>query len=831
MSSFYKDLSSQIITSEGYAHASDELFEAYVSKMVSADYEINKKRIKQLSTSIQFFYRSDFEEYLNEGAIMLSMLLHVSGEQTHEIVAIADNVFSQSGDFPNVKLLEDKFQGMEFKVSIFDETLKDLREELNTVDEIDHPLTDYQRTLWEDLTSDEDVITSAPTSTGKTHIILRYLMQELMGSEGAFAAVVVPTRALISELAGKIYAIAKSKSYEKSIEICTVPKDGPFKEKTFFVMTQERLFEVLQSGDLYFDYLFIDEAHNISDKSRGVLLHLTLQKVLEGSNPQIIISMPSPRYQNAFDSVFEGVQFTKKSTKQSPVAKIIMPVVLKGREIQVSRVNRENVVSIDKGFKGRKLADIVYRLGEGESNIVYRNQTNHCEDAARDIAALVPENKDSQALEETADYVERFLHKDFSLASCLRKGVAFHYGPLPGVVRTMIEDLARKGEVDFIVCTSTLAEGVNLPAKNLFLKNPTQQTPISQPSARLENVMLNNITGRAGRMLEHFAGNIFLIEPTEWSFQDYFEESEEEIDKIPTYFKVLNEDLSGVLDALQGNYDHKADEQYSYYTIANKLLKEFDGNNLFATMNAKELTLNGKERRQLEAHVKQAYDGLKVDTFTLEANPTVGFIQQNKLYNFIIEQSDLAEWTLPHPKSSLLYSRLEKICQTLFDAGIFFPKYASSVGYACLIAKKWMIGDSLKTIIAEQIINDSEYGKEYNCNRSVRDVIKVINTDVRFRMSSSLRCYHSLITDVIGARKMDLPSVMIYSFIEVGGCEDRIISLVNFGLSRETSLEIDRVLPKEIDMKSVRALRKLYNDRMLDKLHVVTKREIKNLLL
>ena len=97
-------------------------------------------------------------------------------------------------------------------------------------------------------------------------------------------------------------------------------------------------------------------------------------------------------------------------------------------------------------------------------------------------------------------------------------------------------------------------------------------------------------------------------------------------------------------------------------------------------------------------------------------------------------------------------------------------------------------------------------------------------------MSSALRCYHSLISDVIGARKMDLPSVKIHSYIEVGGCEDRFISLVNFGLSRETSLEIDRVLPKKIAMKSVGVLRKLYDKKKLDKLHMVTKKEIKNLL-
>jgi late competence protein required for DNA uptake (superfamily II DNA/RNA helicase) len=829
MNSFYEEISSKIINSEGYAEATDELFKAYVSKIARTNYNIDKEKIKKLSTSIQFFYLSGSEEYFNEGAIILSMLLHISGGQTHELIAIADNVYSQFGDFPNVTLLKNKFQGLEFKVSIFDEARKNLRQELNTVGEIDHPLTDYQRTLWEHLNSDQDVITSAPTSTGKTDIILRYLIQKLMESEEAFAVVVVPTRALISELAKKIYDIAKVRAYEKSIQICTVPQEGPFRVKTFFVMTQERLFELIQSGVLYFNYLFIDEAHNISDPSRGVLLHLTLQKMLEDSNPQIIISMPSHQYLNAFDSVFEGVRFTKRTTEHSPVAKIIMPVVLKGRDLQISRINSMNTVTINKEFKGNDLANIVYRLGQGESNIVYRNQTDHCEDVANHIAALVPENRDSQALEEAADYIEHFLHKDFSLVSNLRKGVAFHYGPLPGVVRTMIEDLVREGEVDFVVCTSTLAEGVNLPAKNLFLKNPTQKNPY-QKATRLDNVKLGNITGRAGRMLEHFAGNIFLIEQAKWDYQDYFEDRKEEIDKVPTYFKLLNMDLDGVLDALRGTYDHNKEEQYTYYTIANKLLKEYGADALSRTMAAKALTLNAKKRKQLEASIKQAYDALEVDTFTLEANPTIGFIQQNKLYKFISQQKDLTKWILPHPKSSLLYERLEQICQVLFGTGIFLPTSYNNIKHVCLIARKWMIGDPLRIIIASQIGYEKEKGEPYNCNRSVRNVIKAINTDVRFRMSSALRCYHSLITDIIGSRKINLQSAKIHSFIEVGGCDVRMINLVNFGFSRETALEIDRVLPKNIDIESVDILKKLHDDKMLDNLHVVTKREIKRLL-
>ncbi|WP_031485827.1 DEAD/DEAH box helicase [Maridesulfovibrio frigidus] len=825
MSSFYTKLSNKIFNSADFSAASGILFGAYVKKTADEEYSIERDVVKNLTTSLQYFYQSDDELMKKEGAELLSMLLYVCGDETPELVAIADHVFNEAGDFPNITLLQNKFSNINFKVSVFDEARRDLRKTLNTVDEIDHPLTDYQRSLWEDLTNGEDVITSAPTSTGKTHVILQYLIDEVASSPGAFTAIVVPTRALISEVASKIYDIVKSISCENDIEICTVPKEGVFKDKTFFVMTQERLFEILQTGLLSFDYLFVDEAHNISDKSRGVLLHMTLQKLLEGSNPQIIISMPSSKYLNAFNSVFENTEFSTKTTKHSPVAKILINTKLQGRNILLSRRNDEFPVTIKKNYTGDKLSQMVYRLGVGESNIIYRNKTNYCEDVARDIATLIMEEKNSPRLAEAADYVTRFLHPEFSLADNLKKGVAFHYGPLPGVVRRMVETLVREKEVDFIVCTSTLAEGVNLPAKNLFLQNPIQLIPY-KTSERIENVRLDNITGRAGRMLEHFAGNIFLVDPEEWAYNDYFDSDDEEADKIPTYYQILNEDLDGVIKALDGEYDHSEDDQYTYYTIANKLLRELESGAITTTFSARELTLQDIEKDALLSKVQSAYDSLRVDSFTLEANPTVGYLQQNTLYNFLIEQDDLSQWALPHPRSQSLYAQLEKICSELNQFGIFLPS-ASSVAFACVIAKKWIQGDPLRLIITEQIARH----QDRKCNKNVRDVIKTINTDIRFKMASALRCYQLLLANAAKSKEVEVVSVKLHAFIEVGGCEKRLIQLVSLGLSRETAVEVHGLLGDGIEVSSFEALRQLYEQGQLAEIHSITKKEIEKMLL
>ncbi|MDR1341119.1 MAG: DEAD/DEAH box helicase [Prevotellaceae bacterium] len=825
MTSFYTKISDNILNTKGYKKASSALFNSYIKKITGEEFKIEKDIVKKLTTAMQYFYQSDNNLIKNEGAEILSMLLYISGDEIPELIAIAEHIFNVVGDFPNIELLQKKFPNRFFKFSIFDEARKEFRRLLNTVEKINSPLTDYQRNLWEHLIAKEDIITSAPTSTGKTYIILKYLIEQIVNSSGAFIAVVVPTRALIFEVASNIYDIIKEKSYEDDIEICTFQNEVHFKDKTIFVMTQERLFEILQTNLLTFDYLFVDEAHNISDKSRGVLLHMTLQKLLEDSNPQIIISMPSWKYLNAFGSVFRDTNFTTRTTSYSPVAKIFIEVTLLHNNIILTKKNSEYNVTIKKNFTGEKFHNIIYRLGKGEKNIIYRNKTHLCENIADEIADLIPQESDNPRLIEASDYIEKFIHPRFSLAANLKKGVAFHYGPLPGVVRRMIESLARDNLIDFIACTSTLAEGVNLPAKNLFLQNP-MHTPAYRPAEKLEDVVLNNIIGRAGRLLEHFAGNIFLIEPNKWKFKDYFEMAESKSDKIPTYYQLLNDNFALVIKVLQGNYDEEQDDIYTYYSIANKLLREFYSGTIDRTFSAKELNISQEYKNILLGAVQKAYEKLQVDQFTLEANPTVGYLQQNYLYNFLNNQYNLSDWALPYPMSPSLYIQLKKVCLELSKARIFLP-HNNNVEAACAIAKKWIQGEPLRSIITHQM----DRYRDNSCNKNERDIITIINTDIRFKMASSLRCYQLIFANVAQRRGITVNSVKLHGFIEVGGCDSRFVQLVNLGLSRETAIEVHGILRKEIEITSFGDLNSLYNTGALNTLHPITKKEIEKMLL
>ncbi|WP_410677483.1 DEAD/DEAH box helicase [Citrobacter braakii] len=840
MSDFYIKLSERMLASDEYKKCSLALFKCYASHLVGEASKLERLLVKQMATASQIFYKTQEEKYIKQGATILSMLIDTCGEDYPELIPISNYLFSSVGDFPNVKLLENRFPQVSFKHNIFTESSQTYKRALNNVEELGLVLTDFQRNLWDDLQAGEDVITVAPTSAGKTHIILHYLLSEVINSDGAFAAIVVPTRALITEVSSKLFEMAKERGYEKNIEICTIPKDDVFFERTFFVMTQERLHEILLRGDIYFDFLFIDEAHNISDEGRGVLLHLTLERVFEDSSPQIIIGMPSPQYQNSFSSIFKEVEFTKAITTHSPVSKLIFEVRAKGKNLEITRRGADDKVILPKKFTDKKLADIVLRLGKNQSNIIYRNQTNHCEYIADEIAKRITKYEESEPLNEASEYIQHFIHDEFTLVENIKKGVAFHYSPLPTSVRILVENLVKEGHIKFISCTSTLAEGVNLPAKNLFMLNPTFKKGPYDKTERIEDVKINNITGRAGRMLHHFSGNIFLVDPDAWTFKDYFDEEDKgKEEKIPTYYKLLNENTNEVLRTLSG-LQPIDEERSKFYSVANKLIKSYGNGDLDSTFSSSDIKLNDFALNRLRESIETAYLNLKVPPLILESNPTTGYIQQNAVFEFLISGIDLNDWSLPYPKSEEFYDRILKISLKLIELGVFIPSGNYTADYICFISKKWVQDHSLKDMINSQIDwdkknkdegkNKDDDGKEVRINKSVKNIINVINNDIRFRLSNALKCYFTLFTLASRTTKSEAQSVKLHYYLEIGASDERMMSLINLGLSREASKEIADNTSKSLMYNSISDLIQLLNSSEIDNVHKVIKKEIEHLL-
>lgn len=87
----------------------------------------------------------------------------------------------------------------------------------------------------------------------------------------------------------------------------------------------------------------------------------------------------------------------------------------------------------------------------------------------------------------------------------IKKGVAYHVGYLPSSIRTRIEALFQAGKITTMFCTSTLLEGVNLPADNLFI------TDNKIFRSQMNPVDFRNLIGRVGRISFNLYGNVFFV--------------------------------------------------------------------------------------------------------------------------------------------------------------------------------------------------------------------------------------------------------------------------------------------------------------------------------
>ncbi|MGS4443452.1 hypothetical protein ACKUSX_10475 [Enterobacter roggenkampii] len=86
--------------------------------------------------------------------------------------------------------------------------------------------------------------------------------------------------------------------------------------------------------------------------------------------------------------------------------------------------------------------------------------------------------------------------------------MAFHDGALPRHITSSIIDYFNEGLIKVLFCTSTIIEGVNTSAKNIVYFDEKKGKDLS-----IDYFDYSNIKGRAGRLMEHYSGNIFNFNP------------------------------------------------------------------------------------------------------------------------------------------------------------------------------------------------------------------------------------------------------------------------------------------------------------------------------
>jgi len=179
------------------------------------------------------------------------------------------------------------------------------------------------------------------------------------------------------------------------------------------------------------------------------------------------------------------------------------------------------VESGETDCSGSLAANVKRFAALGEQSLVFLKDKSSTRDIAATFAAKSNLSSADAAIEELA-HLEDTSSKH-QLVECLQKGVAFHNADMNIEEREVVERHFRAGAIRILCSTSTLAMGVNLPARNVFLETQKWHTNkrFNRPyNAAITKAEFENMAGRAGRLsLEKEFGRAIVVAASEFEFE------------------------------------------------------------------------------------------------------------------------------------------------------------------------------------------------------------------------------------------------------------------------------------------------------------------------
>lgn len=665
---------------------------------------------------------------------------------------------------------------------------------------------------------------SAPTSLGKSFIIRSFIESRVRAGHGGNYAVLVPTKALINETRSKLIASLTTQLDAHNYRIVTAGGDIVLEgEHNFiFVLTPERLLYLLiNRPNIDLDYVFVDEAHKLSAQSPRAAFYYQVISILQQHRhpPRFIFSSPNIPNPDVFLEMLDAEPADPTTTiRYSPVSQF---------KFIIDGVNNEILIHNDQTQTSTRLCglarsddqDLLSRLigkltgprvpGEpGTQTLVYINSKVGVANSAREYAnthrlQIIGDPE----LEELSRSMTREIHDDFYLADLVRRGVAYHVGYLPPTIREKLEDLYRKRKIQVMFSTSTLLEGVNLPADNLIIKD------LKNGRSDLSVVDFKNLTGRVGRIEYNHYGNVFVLidQPGKLDTSEYL--LNHEVEHQTLAIDTLSENDYRVI------VDRLAQGKTSFSDFSSRNNPKGDTMRKFALILLREIT-SGRPGLTSTRFSQHLNDETKE---TIREAFAINNIQQDDDINISVDQAIKVDQYLERPVSNDVKSPYpDHVPESSFDyqgvlsflerlGHIFnWPQYEpytigqqtngryGSLRWHAVLLVQWMEGKGLRQIIDSTI----------NYKRMHKGTVRVNWKDVRFDDSHLHRnaVYNEVLDAIEGIILFRLSNYFLrfsndfkrktgvdqfpndwYEYVEYGTDNPVTIGLQRLGFSRESA--------------------------------------------
>lgn len=612
----------------------------------------------------------------------------------------------------------------------------------------------------------------------------------------------VPTRALIREVMMRVRESLESYGLDvpvRSIPVPLTPEQA--KDGAVFVLTQERLLTLLFSteGRQPIEVLIVDEAQSIGEAARGVVMHSAIDAALTfNPNLQVYFGCPLASNPHLLVTLFKNER-TSTSFIES-VSPVTQNVLLVGRvkgqpqQARLSLLHSNRYLDLgtaelpfrsDAGAiqKRARLADLV--TNDDDATVIYANGRAEAEDIAEELVACL--NSTSPAgpeIREAVRFLRDHIHPAYPLNAFLMNGVAVHYGSMPGIVRNVVEDLFRARKVRFIVTTSTLLQGVNLPARNIVIHNPRRGK--GRPMKPAE---FRNLAGRAGRLAQEFHGNVWVLHPHEWDDKSY---DGPELNPVSSALDDALSDGGSMAVRALNEAPEKGEEDYGVATLG-KLYSEFGPGRQSLVKSRFATPENATQLAQTASQLQSTQVAASPEV--LRRNSTMHPVRLGTLTDWMKDKP--LDILMPlHPRRAGFYDNLKLLVQV--TGRLLDREDSDSYLYYTYLASQWIGSTPLKVILDKQL----EYKRRNPWNRKKTDgrllteILDEIEDAVRYKMVRNLRAYADILRVELKRRGEDERAEGIpplHLFLECGSSNQAELNLISLGLSRTTAILLARL--------------------------------------
>lgn len=532
------------------------------------------------------------------------------------------------------------------------------------------------------LTNADSYALQMPTGAGKTTLCETLLYWHLGARPQDVAVLLVPLRSLASELKGSLVARLNAMGVRARCAYGgTVPSGDEahgLDQIRAMVATPETLSGILSADPAFaqrISLVICDEGHLLDGDARGIGLELLLARMKSraGAPPRFV-------FVSAIVPNIEEINAWLGGTDHTVIRSTYRPAIAEYAVLQPRGAGATMSINLDMhpheaperrvtldGFLNRNSFAFTNALTQRRNTYTFTSVKTQAVAAARKVlpmgttAIFAATKRGDQGAEGLARelvaqltrplplpapldyargalvtpclaYLETEYGADWVATQAVRHGAVLHHGDIPQETREVLEELIRDNGVQLVICTSTLAEGVNLPIRSLVLYSVQRRTEGGQPVAMLERD-IKNLVGRAGRAGANTKGLVICANPGQWALVSPVAQQgqgEPVRGSLVSLVRALADYLAGSTIALDNDF---LETEGAVYPVVDgvdstliDLISEEVGEDVFVAR-ARELAEQTFAARQLEPRQRE----LLRDVFALRAQRLIGLRPSGQL--------------------------------------------------------------------------------------------------------------------------------------------------------------------------------------------------------